>query len=661
MTALPGAITSAQWRALSSLSLRRERVKDWDAAARWAMGPIARLRARPGVFLRRASAIDALRAEIESLSDARLRERLCEVRAVFRAGRDADADLDAAFAMVREAAFRTLGQRPYVEQLAGALALARGCVAEMATGEGKTLTATLPAIVNAWRGRGCHVVTANDYLARRDARWMAPLYEFCGVRAAWVEQGTPHGERRAAWHAGVTYCTSKEAAADFLRDRLHLAGIGTSAAAQLRSRDGAADLSRLVMRGLECAIVDEADAVLIDDAVTPLIISQGDPSRGNAPALARAARSAAARLRAGAHYSLDRARRDVSLTHSGRDVVRASEREFPGPMRATPRRWEEAVVQAIAAGELFERERDYIVRDGRVVIVDESTGRLTPDRSWREGLHQAIEAKESLDIRPVAETLARISFQRFFRLYRRLSGMSGTAWEERSELWQVYALPVVRLPTNRPCRRVIQPRRFFTDAPARRREVVEEVRRVLAVGRPVLIGVRSIGESMALSEELTRAGVAHSVLNAVRDAEEAAIIAGAGEAGRVTVATNMAGRGTDIRLSADAAARGGLHVIAAELNDSPRLERQLFGRAARQGDPGSAVSFASFDDPPLRASPARGLVRAGQSSPMRRAMAPLVLQWMWMKLRLNAAANRRAIIDSDDWLDDTLGLSISDV
>lgn len=661
MTAIPAAITAAQWRALSSLSLRRERVKDWDAAARRAMGPIARLRARPAGLLRRASLIDALRAEIESLSDARLRERIAEAREAFRAGRDADTDIGPAFALVREAAFRTLGQRPYVVQLAGALALARGCVAEMATGEGKTLTATLPAIVSAWRGRGCHVVTANDYLARRDAQWMAPLYEYCGVRAAWVEQSTPHAERRAAWHADVTYCTSKEAAADFLRDRLHLAGIGTGAAAQLRSRDGSADLSRLVMRGLECAIVDEADAVLIDDAVTPLIISQGSPASDADPSFARAARSAAERLRDGAHYTLDRARRDVSFTPAGRDAARASRSEFPEPMRVTHRRWEEAVAQAIAARELFERERDYIVRDGRVVIVDESTGRLTPDRSWREGLHQAIEAKESLDIRHNAETLARISFQRFFRLYRRLSGMSGTAWEERSELWQVYALPVVRIPTDRPCRRTVQPRRFFDDSTARRRAVVQEVRRVLDAGRPVLVGVRSIGESTALSEELTRAGVAHAVLNAVRDGDEAAIIARAGEPGRVMVATNMAGRGTDITLTADAAARGGLHVIAAELNDSPRLERQLFGRAARQGDAGSAVSFISVDDPPLRGSAARALIGAGRSNPAGSALASIMLRAVWMKLRLNAAANRRAVIDSDDWLDDTLGLSISDV
>ncbi len=661
MTALPAAITAAQWRALSSLSLRRERMKGWDAAARRAMGPIARLRARPGGFLRRASLIDALRAEIESLSDARLRERLAGAREAFRAGRDTDADLDAAFALVREAAFRTLGQRPYVVQLAGALALARGCVAEMATGEGKTLTATLPAVVSAWRGRGCHVVTANDYLARRDAQWMAPLYGYCGVRAAWIAQGTPHAERRSAWHADVTYCTSKEAAADFLRDRLHLAGIGTSAAAQLRSRDGAADLSCLLMRGLGCAIVDEADAVLIDDAITPLIISQGIGAPEADPSFARAARLAAEHLRDGAHYTLDRARRDVMLTPTGRDAIRASRSEFPEPRGVTPRRWEEAVVQAIAARDLFERERDYIVRDGRVVIVDESTGRLAPDRSWREGLHPAIEAKESLDIRPDTEALARISFQRFFRLYRQLSGMSGTAWEERSELWQVYGLPVVRIPTNRQCQRVVQPRRFFADALARRRAVVEEARRVLDAGRPVLVGVRSIGESAALSEELTRAGVVHAVLNAVRDGDEAAIIARAGEPGRVTVATNMAGRGTDITLAADAAARGGLHVIAAELNDSPRLERQLFGRTARQGNAGSAVSFVSAEDAPLRGLAARALIEAGRSNAVGSTLASIMLCVVWMRLRLTATANRRAIIDSDDWLDDALGLSISDI
>ncbi|HVZ93333.1 MAG TPA: hypothetical protein VG797_02370 [Phycisphaerales bacterium] len=671
MTVAPSSATfvpAHQWRMLSSLSLRREQPRGLDTLWRGAEGIATRLRKTSGSFLARAERIAAIDSSIGSLTGARFAEELKSARLLYRAGRDAPSDLDRAFALIREAARRSLGLHPFPVQIAGALAIADGCIAEMATGEGKTLAAVLPAVVRGWRGRGVHVVTANDYLAQRDAEWMRPLYTLCGVTVGSLAQDTPIPLRREAWYADVTYCTSKEAAADFLRDRLRFAagGVRDATQAMLRARDGAMDPSLLVTRGLDTAIIDEADSLLIDEAVTPLIIS-GQSRNAEATGAYSLARVIAEELKEGEHFRADRARRDITLTRAG---AQAGERlaanvatDHPGAsIIHSARRREELVVQALAAREFFRRDHHYIVEDSKIVIVDDATGRRTPDRTWREGLHQAVEAREGVTIRGEQETLARISFQRYFRLYRHLGGMTGTAREDAAELWQVYRLPVVAIPTNRPSIREVLPPLMFATAEAKWRAAVEEAREAREAGRAVLLGVRTVEQASRLGMLLTAAGIEHQVLSAVHHAEEAAIVARAGEAGRVTVATNMAGRGTDIRLAPSVAANGGLHVISAELNESARLERQLFGRGARQGDSGSARSLASLEDEAifryapvaLRAMAAR---LAGSEGVVPAFLAERITRAARRVVGRLGRSSRRSVAEQDHWLEESLAFA----
>ncbi|TVQ60255.1 MAG: hypothetical protein EA379_08585 [Phycisphaerales bacterium] len=602
-----------------------------------------------------AARVRGLEEEFARMADACLDEALSALRAAFRRGRETDDEIVRAVAAMGEVAWRELGQRPHAGQVHGALALARGRIAEIATGEGKTLCATIPATLWAWRGRGCHVVTANDYLAQRDAAWMAPVYRRAGLRVASIAQETGHEERREAYSADLTYCTGKEAAADYLRDRLVLGrGARASWAAIEACYDAApARWSGVVQRGLACAVVDEADAVLIDEAATPLIIAGGAAD----PGLAHAHRLASVivgELREGEHYKADRAARDVRLTRSGLAKVQA-DGALASSAWSTARRREEVVTHALSARLFYKRGAQYSVRDGRIVIIDESTGRATPDRSWREGVHQAIEAKEGLAPNAPPGTLARISFQRFFRLYPRLCGMTGTAHEVRRECWRLYRLAFERVPTHRPSARDVLPQRVYAGAEGRRRAVVAEAMRVRDKGRPVLIGVRTVRESEAIASMLRDAGAARDVLNAERHEEEAAVVARAGEAGRITVATNMAGRGTDIALGEGVAAAGGLHVICAEANPARRLDRQLAGRCARQGDPGSYRRVVSLDDEVVLRHAPRALrlaciggVRWASRATVRSAQS-----------RAEAEGRRRraGVLRADDWLDDHLGFA----
>jgi len=564
--------------------------------------------------------------------------------------------------MVREVAFRVLGERPFDVQIMGAMAIADGCVAEMATGEGKTLTATMPAIIAGWRGRGCHIITVNDYLAARDVKWMGRVFEFCGLRAAAVTQGMRPQERREAYLADVTYSTNKEIAADFLRDRLAL-GNQPRLAARLAAgisddRPGASPLPSLVQRGLDTAIVDEADSILIDEAVTPLIISSTGENADQESAFVEAARIAAS-LEPGEDYRVDPRFRDAELTAAGRRRVEKSTANLGG-IWAGERRRVELITQAIVAREHYHRDRQYLVQNGRIVIVDEFTGRLMPDRAWRDGMHQAVEAKEGVEVTSPKTTLARISFQRFFRLYRRLSGMTGTAAESAPELARIYRVAVVVIPTSRPVARVQWPDRVFATLDEKWRHVVDEVARVHATGRPVLVGTRSVMASEEVSQRLTSIGLPHEVLNAERHAQEAAIIARAGEAGRITVATNMAGRGTDIKLDALAREFGGLHVIASERHEARRVDRQLFGRSGRQGDPGSAQAIVSLQDELIRRyAPRQGALaaRAVNAGSLAARAANRVFRAAERRARAIAYRQRLAVLRADDWLDDALGFA----
>jgi preprotein translocase subunit SecA len=465
----------------------------------------------------------------------------------------------------------------------------------METGEGKTLTATLPATTAALAGIPVHIITVNDYLAERDAEHMGPLYAALGLSVGVVRQGMDPDARRAAYACDVTYCTNKEVAFDYLKDRIVMWDRPTPMRLQLERLYGPdSRANRLLMRGLCFGIVDEADSVLIDEARTPLIIS-ADPRKSSGQNVYGLALGAAAGLTAGRDYYLSESERIVEVNERGKagieDFDWGDARSWTNP----PQR-EELVSQALSALHLFERDRHYLVRDGKVQIIDEYTGRLMPDRSWERGLHQMIEIKEGCEPTSRKETLARISYQRFFRRYLRLAGMTGTAREVSRELWSIYRLRVATLPTNRPLRRRRGRNRAYATEAGKWSAIVAAIAGIHEGGRPVLVGTRSVAASERLSALLTGAGLDHRVLNAQQDKEEAEIVAQAGQRGQITVATNMAGRGTDIRLGPGVAELGGLHVIATEHSDAGRIDRQLFGRCGRQGDPGSFEAAFSLED-----------------------------------------------------------------
>lgn len=531
--------------------------------------------------------------------DAQLREEARRLRLELRRHGFAAGPSARCFALVREAATRVLGQRHYDTQLLAGSWLLRGMLVEMATGEGKTFAATLPACTAALAGLPVHVITVNDYLAARDAETMGPLYRFFGLRCAAVVHGMSKPDRRVAYASDITYCSNKELAFDYLRDRAALGDHGSPlhlAAEGLRDSGARADAT--VLRGLSFAIVDEADSVFIDEARTPLILSTTvDAGAGREPC--ELALQIAGRLAEGTHFEVERSLLRVRLTDAGRDEIERldGEEDAAAPAWATPREREESVQRGLAALHLYARDRQYVVVEGKVQIVDESTGRIMPDRAWERGLHQMIEAKEGVALTGRRETLARITYQRLFRRYLRLCGMTGTATEVASEIGRTYGLSVVRVPLHKPSRRVVARARGLPDASAKWQAVADTVQRTAVQGRrPVLIGTRTVAASEAVSAVLRERGIAHVVLNAKQDGEEAQIVAAAGEIGRVTVATNMAGRGTDIALAPGVVEAGGLHVILTEYHDSRRVDRQLLGRCARQGDPGSCESFVALDD-----------------------------------------------------------------
>jgi preprotein translocase subunit SecA len=655
-------VPSTTWRMLEQRVADKPLARGLDAVWDAGVGLISRGVPRRGRFLHRAQRVLALEKQFCDVPNDRLREVIGQLREIFRRGRDTPDDLDRAFAVIREVAARQLGERPFLVQVAGAFALERGCVAEMATGEGKTLTATLPATVAGWRGRGCHIITVNDYLAKRDAEWMGRIYHFCDLKVGYIEQGMLPADRRAAYQADITYGTNKEITADFLRDRLALGRCTGLAAALLDRRAGTprAPIEALVQRGLDYAIVDEADSILIDEAVTPLIISGPAPNPEQTLAFAEAA-GLAARLEAQRDYRVNRRDHEVELTPAGKWRLRQLAAGL-GSLWKGLRRAEELATQALTAKELYHRDQQYVMDGGKVVIVDEFTGRLMPDRQWRDGLHQAVEAKENVAVTPPQDTYARISFQRFFRMYRKLAGMTGTAREATAEFWQIYHLPVVVIPTNRPCIRRHLPDMVFTNEAAKWQRIVTEIIRIHALGRPILVGTRSVRASEYLSGLLRAQNLEHQVLNAVHHREEADIVRGAGARGRITVATNMAGRGTDIRLGPGVVELGGLHVMATERNESLRIDRQLFGRGARQGDPGSAQAIVCLEDE-FVCRYARGLVaclrRRGGSTPedISSSLTKVAFRRAQSRADHLALRRRKAVIGTDHWLDEHLSFA----
>ncbi len=566
---------------------------------------------------------------LQALDDEALRARARALRPALRHSSFAAAPVAQLFAVVREAASRVLGKRHYDSQVHAGWLLLQGTLAEMATGEGKTFAATLPACAAALAGLPVHVITVNDYLATRDAEAMAPLYTFFGLRCAAVVHGLSRAERRQRYAGDITYASNKELTFDYLRDRTALGDRASAlhrALAAVAAPVSAPGEGGTVLRGLSLAIVDEADSVFIDEARTPLILS-ATLDRGLAGPQLAWALATAAELQPGSDYVLEPALSRVRLADALRD--RIEDQGLPGQApEAPPREVAERLTQALSALHLYRRDQQYVVVEGKVQIVDESTGRVMPDRAWERGLHQMIEAKEGLQPSNERATLARITYQRFFRRYLRVGGMSGTALEVAAEIGRVYRLPVQRVPLNRPSQWRDGGVQCLPDAPAKWAAVVASVRRhALQQGRAVLVGTRTVQASEQLSHCLAADGIAHEVLNAKQDRAEADIIAAAGQPGRVTVATNMAGRGTDIELAPELRARGGLHVILTEYHDTPRVDRQLFGRAARQGDPGSGEAIVALDDELFRVHAPRlaaALVRLLAQSVTRRPALALL-------------------------------------
>jgi len=561
-----------------------------------------------------------------------------------------------------EAADRTLGLRPFPVQVAGALALHRGFLAEMATGEGKSLTACLPAILAAWTGRPCHIVTVNDYLAHRDSVEMHPFYHLCGVSVGCITGPMRPQERQENYAKGVVYTTSKEIVADFLRDRLIMGDFQHPSRRMIRGilNPGRRQAEGLVMRGLDTAIVDEADSVLVDEAVTPLIISRAQENKPFAHACELAHRIAG-EFEPDKDYTRDIRYKEINFTKEALQRMEQMADHLPGIWRSPARR-EEILTQALTAREFYRLDEQYVIQEGKVVIVDEFTGRLMPNRTWRQGLHQAVEAKEGLDLSHPSETLARLSFQQFFRLFRRLSGMTGTASEAGGEFWHIYRLPVVQIPTNRPCIRRLSPDRVFARAEDKWKAILQEIVAVNRTGRPVLVGTRSIAKSERLARMLTGEGLSFNLLNAIYHEREAAIVKEAGEEGGITIATNMAGRGTDIKLGRTIAERGGLHVMATERHESGRIDRQLFGRCARQGDPGSAQAFMSIEDELIerfipsivRKNLAWAIEKKSPGAHLLAGRAVIMAQNAAQRL---AFKQRKNVLMMDTWLEEALSFS----
>ena len=522
--------------------------------------------------------INPQESALKKLSDSSLANKTNEFKARLAKGETLDDILPDAFAVIREASRRVLGMRQFDVQLIGGIILHRGNIAEMGTGEGKTLVATAPVYLNALEGKGAHVITVNDYLAKRDSEWMGQVYKFLGLSVGLIVHELDFEQRKIAYNSDITYGTNNEFGFDYLRDNM------------------VSSLDQMVQRPLHYCLIDEVDSILIDEARTPLIISgPGQKSTDNYYVMSKLV----PQLKLGEDYTIDEKQKTVAPTEAG--VSKMEKMLKVDNLYDTDNlELNHLFVQALRAQAMMERDRDYVVKDGEVVIVDEFTGRLMYGRRYSDGLHQAIEAKEGLQVQRESQTLATITFQNYFRMYDKLAGMTGTAKTEEQEFIKIYGLEVFQVPTNRPVQRKDLPDVIFKTKRGKYRAVVREIERRHATGQPMLIGTTSIEQSEQLSHMLKEAGIVHNVLNAKYHELEAQIVAQAGQKGQVTIATNMAGRGTDIVLGEGVSELGGLAIIGTERHESRRIDNQLRGRAGRQGDPGSSQFFLSLEDDLLR-------------------------------------------------------------
>jgi preprotein translocase subunit SecA len=576
--------------------------------------------------------INSLELEIRALSDAELKAKTPEFKERLEGGESLDELLPEAFAVTREAALRVLGLRPFDVQLMGGIVLHQGKIAEMKTGEGKTLVATMPVYLNALTGRGVHVVTVNDYLATRDSEWMGQVYRFLGLDVGVIVHGLEDTERKAAYGADVTYGTNNEFGFDYLRDNMKYS------------------LEDMVQREFHYAIVDEVDSILIDEARTPLIIS--GPSEDSTDLYYRV-NQISPHLKRETDFTVDEKARAVSLTEEGVEKCEKllGVKNLYDPVQAELLHH---VQQALKAHVLFKRDVDYLVKDGQVVIVDEFTGRIMPGRRYSDGLHQALEAKEGVKIESENQTLASITFQNFFRMYEKLAGMTGTAETEAAEFQKIYNLDVVVVPTHMDMIRKDYPDVVFRTESEKFEAAIKEIKSLHDQGRPVLVGSSSVDNSERLSKMLKRQGIKHEVLNAKHHEREAEIIAHAGERGWITIATNMAGRGTDIVLGEGVADMGGLHILSIERHESRRIDNQLRGRCGRQGDLGSSRFYLSLEDDLLRIfgsdriSGIMDKLGMNEGEPIEHSMLSKAIENAQRKVEAHNFEIRKHLLDYDD-------------
>ena len=576
--------------------------------------------------------INSYEEELTELSDSSLVKNTEKFKERLANGETLDDILPEAFAVVREASRRVLGMRHFDVQMIGGICLHEGKIAEMRTGEGKTLVATLPVYLNALTGKGVHMVTVNDYLAKRDSEWMGRLYNFLGLSVGLIKHDMDFPERKFAYSCDITFGTNNEYGFDYLRDNMVV------------------DINQMVQRELNFAIVDEVDSILIDEARTPLIISgAGTKSTDMYTRMAKAVEI----LKAGEDYTVDEKQKTVSPSEGAVSKVE----KFLGVNNMYDSEnieMSHCFTAALRAKALMKRDRDYVVKDGEIVIVDEFTGRLMEGRRYSDGLHQAIEAKEGLEVRRQSQTLASITFQNYFRMYKKLGGMTGTAKTEEDEFIKIYNLPVVVVPTNMPVKRVDFPDVIYKTRRAKLKAVANDVEKIHGTGQPILIGTTSIAQSEEISAILRKRGISHNVLNAKFHEKEAEIIADAGQKNAVTIATNMAGRGTDIKLGEGVPELGGLFIIGTERHESRRIDNQLRGRAGRQGDPGNSRFYLSLEDDLLRLFGAKNIssimdrLGMGEDDPIEHKMITKSIENAQKKVEGRNFDMRKHVLEYDD-------------
>ncbi|EPJ43998.1 MAG: hypothetical protein OFPI_40950 [Osedax symbiont Rs2] len=600
-------------------------------------------------FSAKAEIVGSIIDKYSNLSDLLLESKMERSRGQFqRKSQIQQPQLHTAIALIAIASRRVLGLQPYPVQIMAVIALYQGYLIEMETGEGKTLVSGLSAILYAWHKHPSHVLTVNDYLAERDMQFIKPLHNYCKVDVAAVSATMSPDERQLHYRADIVYTTSQELLADYLRDRIKLEAIGSLEMQTLNSAQQKQPSAALVTRGIHSVIIDEADSILIDQAISPLLISAPVENELLTEAVL-VSLSNSRSLQVDRDYTVNREYRSISLQPSAKEKIAQLASILPRKWQGESRR-EELLIQALTAREFFLLDKHYVIKEDKIVIVDEFTGRLMPNRNWGLGLHQAIEAKEGVTITPPNETVDRMSFQNFFRLFNKKCGMTGTASEASKELWDIYQFPVMAIPRNLPCRRQLLDKVIFKTKQEKWQQLILFVKQLQDSGQAVLIGTRTVQDSETLAQLCTAQGLQYQLLNANYSDFEAQIISQAGQSACITIATNMAGRGTDIILDQAVKEAGGVCVLMSELHNSKRIDRQLIGRCARQGDPGSSKTFLSLEDDLIQ----ENIPKSMHFLLSIKGLTQILFSLAQAKAELKAYTQRQVVLKSDVSLKESL-------